>query len=497
MKQLDAWQQAGVDWMLGAVKQAVCEGDDTHTFIIADSMGSGKTALMAAYLSAVRRKRSEDDMMDLIICPNTLIHDWRDAIHAVSGKLPYVTTKDVPLPKDLKQGIVLAVRSIFSSSDANSTSILRQRQALLNKRWTNLIVDEARHSMGFFQSFKMTCSYTWALCGSTAGGKLPTQFGKLKSILRCPKERILARSHARQTGQPATALEVHARIETVELDFASDTERRLYQALASGTKLEQLRCRQFCAHPLVFERSIASRSVFGCRVRPAGGRRSTDTIPWCVDSERKSERTPGELSAPPVPLPEICQIADRTQDIIQQNSLLFEKCRARICTGSFIRGHPSQGDAHLTCSKFEAIVHFIIHAAHAGSKFVIFCTWLHEVDLYVQCLRSLGIYTDCLNAHGDPIVAAGRISNFTNLKQSGGAVFVLTMRTGIQGINLTDVDYIFLTSPQLDTFNEYQAFARAVGRRGGATSKQVRILRYLIRNTIEDTQGSGRNCHEL
>ena len=129
-------------------------------------------------------------------------------------------------------------------------------------------------------------------------------------------------------------------------------------------------------------------------------------------------------------------------------------------------------------SKLEVVIDQIAEIVDAG----------HRVLVFSQFTRFLGRARDQLNAAGHRHCLAGRPDQGPDgggraFRSGAAPVFLISLKAGGFGLNLTEADYCILLDPWWNPAAEAQAIDRA--HRIGQT-KTVMVYRYVAEATIEE-----------
>jgi superfamily II DNA or RNA helicase len=143
--------------------------------------------------------------------------------------------------------------------------------------------------------------------------------------------------------------------------------------------------------------------------------------------------------------------------------------------------HPGLVDpAHdtLACAKIDALAEHLHDVADGG----------HRALVFSQFTRFLGRVRDRLHAEGiDYCYLDGRTRNraaaVARFKEGDAPVFLISLKAGGFGLNLTEADYCFLLDPWWNPATEAQAIDRT--HRIGQT-RNVMVYRLIAHDTIED-----------
>ncbi|KAK8127289.1 hypothetical protein PG984_008397 [Apiospora sp. TS-2023a] len=114
------------------------------------------------------------------------------------------------------------------------------------------------------------------------------------------------------------------------------------------------------------------------------------------------------------------------------------------------------------------------------TKSIVFSCWTRTLDLIEACLKTNGM--DPLRIDGKRAFRDRQRTIKRFEEDPSARILLMTTGTGAHGLNLTAANHIFIFELQWNPSIEKQAIARAI--RIGQT-RQVRVTRYLIRNTVE------------
>ena len=144
--------------------------------------------------------------------------------------------------------------------------------------------------------------------------------------------------------------------------------------------------------------------------------------------------------------------------------------------------HPVLADAHkqsLPSAKLDALIPALVDVAAEGHKALVFSQFTSFLTLVRAALDEEGIEYEYLDGRTKDRQA--RVTRF----QSDAAcpVFLISLKAGGHGLNLTAADYVYLLDPWWNPAVEAQAIDRAhrIGR-----TRQVIATRLVARNTIEE-----------
>ena len=129
------------------------------------------------------------------------------------------------------------------------------------------------------------------------------------------------------------------------------------------------------------------------------------------------------------------------------------------------------------CKKMETVIEMV--KSHPTEKTLIFCNFRKEITLYRENIKDCSIYHLDGSCSQDQRKAS--IEAFRN--DTGGAVFLIQIKSGGVGLNLQEATRIYLTSPTWSPATEIQAIGRS--HRTGQT-KTVRVYRMITADVDED-----------
>ncbi|HOX81658.1 MAG TPA: DEAD/DEAH box helicase [Chryseolinea sp.] len=129
--------------------------------------------------------------------------------------------------------------------------------------------------------------------------------------------------------------------------------------------------------------------------------------------------------------------------------------------------------------KLDDITHMLENAIAEGHKVLIFSQFVKHLDLVKQYLKSNKIdFTYIDGSSTDRKDQVERFNKDKNLK-----VFLISIKAGGLGLNLTEADYVFILDPWWNPAVEAQAVDRAhrIGQK-----KKVFSYKFITRNTVEE-----------
>lgn len=129
--------------------------------------------------------------------------------------------------------------------------------------------------------------------------------------------------------------------------------------------------------------------------------------------------------------------------------------------------------------KYDTVIHNIESVIAEGHKILVFSSFVKHLQLFPDWLTSNGIGYAMLT--GSTRNRQNVIESFR--KDESIRVFLISLKAGGVGLNLTEADYVFILDPWWNPASEIQALSRAhrIGQ-----EKRVFVSRYISEETIEE-----------
>jgi SNF2 family DNA or RNA helicase len=129
--------------------------------------------------------------------------------------------------------------------------------------------------------------------------------------------------------------------------------------------------------------------------------------------------------------------------------------------------------------KFETVLQNMESVISEGHKILVFSSFVKHLDLYAEELKKKRIRYTMLT--GASINREKIVNNFQNDPEN--KIFLISLKAGGVGLNLTAADYVFILDPWWNPASEMQAMSRAhrIGQ-----DKSVFVYRYITSNSIEE-----------
>ena len=165
------------------------------------------------------------------------------------------------------------------------------------------------------------------------------------------------------------------------------------------------------------------------------------------------------------------ELAAKTSIIVLQGLLKLRQ----------ISNHPFLADEDYTggSGKFETVLSNIENVVNEGHKILVFSSFVMHLKLFSEALEARSISFSMLT--GASTNRQRIIESFQN--DPSNRVFLISLKAGGVGLNLTSADYVFLLDPWWNPAAELQALSRAhrIGQ-----DKNVFIYKYITSGTLEE-----------
>ncbi|HYF67126.1 MAG TPA: DEAD/DEAH box helicase [Ohtaekwangia sp.] len=146
-----------------------------------------------------------------------------------------------------------------------------------------------------------------------------------------------------------------------------------------------------------------------------------------------------------------------------------------------LANHPRMVEQGYTgdSGKMEDITHMLENALSEGHKVLVFSQFVKHLELVRQYLKTNKI--DFAYLDGSSIDRKEQVERFN--KDKNLKVFLISIKAGGLGLNLTEADYVFILDPWWNPAVEAQAVDRAhrIGQK-----KKVFTYKFITRNTVEE-----------
>jgi superfamily II DNA or RNA helicase len=403
--------------------------------ILADDMGLGKTVQSLALL-AHARETNPDDPPFLIVAPTSVVPNWAAESSRFAPGLKVATLTDTTA----RRGQPLAAAIAGADAVVTSYTLLRiDFDAYSALAWSGLILDEAQqaknHQAKIYQCvrrlpapFKVAITGTpiennlmelWSLLSITAPGLFPNP-AKFRDYYARPIE-----NHGAQHAELLAQL--RRRIKPLVL-------RRTKEQVASDLPAKQEQVLEVELHP-------RHRKVYQTHLQ-----RERQKVLGLINDMNANRFT-----------------------ILRSLTLLRQL--------SLHAGLIDDDDYELPSAKIDAVAEHLRHVAASGHRALVFSQFTGFLRLVRERLDADAIPNCYLD--GSTKDRAGEIRRF---KEGAAPAFLISLKAGGFGLNLTEADYCFLLDPWWNPATETQAIDRT--HRIGQT-RNVMVYRLIAKDTIE------------
>lgn len=424
--ELRPYQKTGFAWLRGLAGFGFCG-------VLADDMGLGKTVQVLSFLLDVK-ERSGGCHTSLVIVPKTLIWNWESEANRFAPDLTLLVYAGASRDKSL---------SNLSKVDLVITSygLVRQDEDHLTRiSWDWVVLDEA-------QAIKNPTS------------QISRSVKRLKSANRLSL-----------TGTPIEnrPLDLWSQFDFLMPGFLGDQPS--FQQAYDGRDPESLERLRILTSPFILRRM--KKQV--CTELPP----KTEITLYCGFSKEQRACYDDILNTGKRKLAKGQESQDsRTMQILT----LLLRLRQAACHPALVAGTSLEAGIRpeKSSQKFELVLETAREIIESGYKILIFSQFVSLLELVDQMLGAHGIKQFTL--YGRTQKRQAQIQGF---KQSPDpCAFLISLKAGGVGLNLTEAGYVFLLDPWWNPAVENQAVDRSyrIGQENPVT-----VYRFITRNSVEE-----------
>ncbi len=396
--------------------------DRNFNALLADEMGLGKTVQLLALLAS---RMTRGGKPSLIVCPASLTANWEREAHR------FVPDMRTVAPQGHERNAVLKKPESFDLLILSYTGARMSRDALRKYHFDFLVLDEAQHIKNPGSENAKNCkSFTADHRVVLSGTPLENSPDDLWSVMDFLQPGMLGTLPA---------------------------FRRRYSGISGDPELQ---------HDLV------------CRTAPFIKRRTKKEV--ASDLPVKSERT---IFCDPSPEQEQLynELLRNGREILHTGSStdifsLLLRLRQVCCHPGLL---PDEQGANITSGKSELLFELLDETIDSGHKVLLFSQFTSMLQLLIPELNKRGIRFEYLD--GATRDRQQRVDNFNN--DPDIPLFLLSLKAGGTGLNLTSADTVILYDPWWNPAVELQAADRThrIGQ-----SRPVSTLKLVMRNSVEE-----------
>jgi SNF2 family DNA or RNA helicase len=426
--ELRPYQEYGVRWLdyLGEYRMGAC---------LADEMGLGKTIQVIALLRALK-ERGESGLY-LILCPKSLVYNWAAELERFAPELPCLI--HYGLERDTAEITGSSITTEFKIVLSTYATLRRDAEDFRNIEFSYIILDESQNIKNLStQTTAAVISLNAARRLALSGTPVENNLGELYSLFRFLNPGFFGseKNFVQRYQRPIQ--------ETGDEDALKDLKLRIYPFMLRRLKRDVLKELPDKTEETAFiELEETHLAIY----------------------HRRRQEYRGLID-------EIIARGEMSKSSIFIFKALTELRRlASVPEAEGEYGGPS--------AKRLYLMDRIAEIAENGHKCLVFTNFLAGVDMVSRDLAGLGIPN--LTMTGATMDRQSLVRRFQT--DSEVKAFIMTLKTGGTGLNLTAADYIFILDPWWNSAAESQAIDRS--HRIGQVNP-VFCFRLIARDTIEE-----------
>lgn len=403
---------------------------------LADDMGLGKTVQTLALLQKIKEENQEEGIhtTSLIVMPTSLVYNWLNEAKKFAPKLKIHSHTGSFRNKEVE---------IFSNYDVVFTTygITRVDTEILKTLYFNyIILDESQNIKNpASKSFKAVKALKSKNKLILSGTPVENTVNDLWTQMSFINPGLLGNQHFFYT------------------DFVVPIEKKKDEEKAA--KLQAL------IKPFVLRRTKAQVAT----ELPA----KTENLFYCQMSEDQKEYY------------EKIKSEYRNALLVNMENGTFKRSQIQVLQGLTklrqIANHPLmidegyEGDS----GKFESVIHTLESVLLRGHKVLVFSQFVKQLDIYRRYFNDQNVsfaYLDGATSKRGEVVKEFQANKDIKL-------FLISIKAGGVGLNLTEADYVFILDPWWNPAVEQQAIDRThrIGQ-----NKNVFIYKFITKDTVEE-----------
>lgn len=426
---LRPYQQKGYEWMrlLAEINAGIC---------LADDMGLGKTLQTICFMAAQFEKNKSKKF--IIVCPGSLLYNWQNEIQKFCPSLKtfiyYANNRKI---EDFMQQECNVLITAYSTLRADIDK-------LKNVFWNTIVLDESHHIKSLYAQttkavYEIIAKHKIALSGTPIINNTFDLYAQLNYLLPgfLGTQEFFKKEYVLPIDRNKNAEKMEALQKLTNPFILRRTKKQVATDLPEKTELV-LWCEMEEAQQEIYNeiKDSIRKSVF-LNIKNDGLNKSKLSVLQGIIKLRQVCCSPLLLKDEMIPKSSAIKI-DLLLDELQNNL---------------------SNNKVLVFSQFKEMLHLIAAALQENN-----ITYYHfDGDTKVEDRMDL-------------VAKFQEENNSTN-------VFLMSLKTGNAGINLTAADYVFLVDPWWNAAIEQQAIDRT--HRIGQT-KNVFAYKMICRNTIEE-----------
>ena len=403
--------------------------------ILADDMGLGKTLQTLALISHARKGQPDDAPPFLIVAPTSVLPNWAAEAARFTPDLRVVTLSDTLGRRGQE------LHEAVADADAVVTSYTLLRldfDAYGDADWSGLFMDEAQYvknhaSKAYQCARRLPATFKVAITGTPMENNL-TELWSLLSIT------------------------------------------------APGLFPSPDRFREYYAKPIEKGGNTELLAQLRRRIKPLIKRRTKEQV--AADLPEKQEQVlEVDLSPRHRKLYQTHLQRERQKVLgllgdMDRNRFTILRSLTLLRQLSLHAGLVDEEHGDVPSAKIDALVEQVLDVAGGGHRALVFSQFTRFLRIARQKLEAAGVATCYLDG-----ATINRATVLEEFKAGTAPAFLISLKAGGFGLNLTEADYVFLLDPWWNPATEAQAVDRT--HRIGQT-KNVMVYRLISAGTIEE-----------
>lgn len=426
--ELKAYQTQGVLWLQDLYQLRLGA-------LLADDMGLGKTLQTLCFLDDLRDQGELGQV--LVVVPSSLIFNWQSEVAKFTPDLPLTvfTNRDMPeLGRRLESKEPLVVLVTYG--------LLMEHGSFLNQyKWKVLIFDEAQNLKNISTkrtgaARSLTAQFKICLTGTP----MENHYGEFYSLVDLLVPGCL--------GKMDEFRRRFVNSEMVTREELDDLKLKIKPLLLRRTKkeiLDQLPEKQETKVSIAFEER--QKSIYR-DIALSYNQRVQETM-----------AVQGEASVQLQMLTALLRLRQACSDPAALPNVRYEKVPPKL----------------------ETLMDSVSEIVESGESALVFTQFLQTLEHTAKLLKAAKIPVFVLHGGVPTKQRQAILAEFNSTP--GGAVLVMTLKTGGVGLNLTKASYVFHLEPWWNPSVENQATDRA--HRLGQ-NKAVQVFRYIMHESLEE-----------
>ncbi len=426
--ELKPYQEKGVVWLQDLYKLRLGA-------LLADDMGLGKTLQTLTFLDDLREKGELGQV--LIVVPSSLIFNWQSEVEKFTPQIPLTVFSNrdrdsVGKRLDLKEELVVIT----------TYGLLMEHEDFLNQyKFKILIFDEAQNLKNITTkrtSAARSLTAQFKIC--LTGTPMENHYGEFYSLVDILVPGSLGKIEDFRRQFVNTEMVTREEMEDLKLKIKPLLLRRTKKEI-----LDQLPEKQETKVSIAFEER--QKEIY------------RDIALAYNQKVQETFLAQGEASVQLQMLTALLRLRQACSDPAALPNVRYEKVPPKL----------------------EALLDSLKEIVESGESALVFTQFLQTLEHTASILKAANIPVFVLHG-GVPTKQRQKILSDFN-KIPGGAILVMTLKTGGVGLNLTKASYVFHLEPWWNPSVENQATDRA--HRLGQ-SKAVQVFRYIMHESLEE-----------